>query len=247
MTPSTRQVVVISGGSRGLGQALVGDFRARGHIVATFSRTCTPFIQGLARGDPAAASFLWEEIDATDHERVKNFVLAVADRFGHIDVLINNAALGVDGLLTLMRPDEINRAVAVNLEGAAYLIQACSRVMLAQESGSIISISSIHALRGHRGVSVYSATKAALDGLTRSLARELGPKGVRVNSVAPGYFPSGMVGSLTEEQCQRIVRRTPLGRLAAAEDIVGAVRFLAGVESRFITGQTLAVDGGYTC
>jgi 3-oxoacyl-[acyl-carrier protein] reductase len=190
---------------------------------------------------------VWEQIDATDHERIKQFILNVARRFGRIDVLINNAAVAVDGLLTLMRPEDIHRAVAINLEGAIHLIQAGARVMLAQKSGSIISISSVNALRGHAGVSVYSAAKAALDGLTRSLARELGPQGIRINSVAPGYFSGGMADALSEEQSQRIIRRTPLGRLATLEDVVGVVCFLAGVESQFITGQTLVVDGGLTC
>ncbi|HWY85264.1 MAG TPA: SDR family oxidoreductase [Gemmataceae bacterium] len=247
MTPTDRQVVMIGGGSRGLGQALVADFLGRGHVVATFSRSSTPFIQGLQADRSLAPSLVWEEIDATDHEHIKHFVLAVARRFGHLDVLVNNAAIGMEGLLATMRPEDIHRAIGVNLEGPVHLIQACARVMLAQKSGSIISISSVNALRGHRGVAVYSATKAALDGLTRSLARELGPGGIRVNSVAPGFFPSAMAASLSEEQSQRIVRRTPLGRLATPEDVVGAVRFLAGAESRFITGHTLVVDGGFTC
>jgi 3-oxoacyl-[acyl-carrier protein] reductase len=240
-----RPVAVISGGSRGLGQALAADFLKRGYDVATFSRKATSFIENSQREHPS--SFYWEEIDGADAERVKRFVLAVAQRHGRIDVLVNNAAIGADGLLTLMRFEEIHRAVAVNLEGAISLIHACARVMLAQERGSIVNISSVNAVRGHSGVSVYSATKAALDGLTRSLARELGPQGIRVNSVAPGYFESDMVSSLTDEQRQRIARRTPLGRLATPQDIVAAVRFLTDDDACFITGQTLVVDGGLTC
>jgi 3-oxoacyl-[acyl-carrier protein] reductase len=248
MESGTRQVVVIGGGSRGLGQALVADFLRDGHIVATFSRTPTSFIEGLQRRDvPGATRFFWEPVDGTDHEWVKQFILEVARRLGQIDVLVNNAAIGADGLLTLMSDEEIHRTLALNLEGSIHLIRAAARIMLARGGGSIISISSVNALRGHRGVSVYSATKAALDGLIRSLARELGPAGIRVNSVAPGYFESDMVRDLTEEQRQRIVRRTPLGRLASPDDVVRVVRFLAGPEARFITGQTLVVDGGFTC
>src|SRR5437660_7850287 len=106
-SPSTPKVVVIGGGSRGLGQALVGDFLARGHIVATFSRMRTPFIQDLQQKIPSGESFFWEQLDSTDHERVKQFVLTVARRYGHIDVLINNAAVGIDGLLALTRSAEI--------------------------------------------------------------------------------------------------------------------------------------------
>jgi 3-oxoacyl-[acyl-carrier protein] reductase len=146
-----------------------------------------------------------------------------------------------------MRPEEIHRQIAVNLEAAVSLTQACARVMLAQERGNIISISSVNALRGHAGAALYSGTKAALDGLTRSLARELGPRGIRVNSVAPGYFESEMTRNFTTEQRSAIVRRTPLGRLVTVSDVVAVVRFLAGPESALITGQTLVVDGGLTC
>jgi len=127
------------------------------------------------------------------------------------------------------------------------LARVCSRFMLRQGSGCIINISSVHAVRGHSGVAVYSATKAALDGLTRSLARELGPRQIRVNSVAPGYFDSGMTLDIPKEEKQRIARRTPLGRLARISEVASAIHFLASDQASFITGQTLVVDGGITC
>jgi 3-oxoacyl-[acyl-carrier protein] reductase len=247
MNDDKTHVVVVSGGSRGLGQAIVADFHARGYIVATFSRSPTPFTEGLLRNDPEGSTWFWEQIDGTDCERVQQFVLKVARRYGRIDVLVNNAAAAGASVLALMRPEEIHRQIAVNLEAPVTLTQSCARVMLAQESGNIISISSVNALRGHAGVSLYGATKAALDGLTRNLARELGPRGIRVNSLAPGYFKSDMTRSLTDEQQRMIVRRTPLGRLATVADIVAVVRFLAGPESAMMTGQTLVVDGGLTC
>jgi 3-oxoacyl-[acyl-carrier protein] reductase len=119
--------------------------------------------------------------------------------------------------------------------------------MLRQAAGCIVNISSVNAIRGHDGVSVYSATKAALDGFTRSLARELGPRNIRVNSVAPGYFESEMVSGLEPAQKDRIARRTPLRRLARIEEIAAVVYFLASDQASFITGQTLVVDGGITC
>jgi len=135
----------------------------------------------------------------------------------------------------------------VNLTTALVLTQACSRLMLRQGAGCIINISSVHAVRGHSGVAVYSATKAALDGFTRSLARELGPRQIRVNSVAPGYFDSEMTEGMPNEQKQRICRRTPLRRLARIDEVASAVHFLASDQASFITGQTLVVDGGISC
>ncbi len=171
----------------------------------------------------------------------------VLDRFGRIDVLVNNAGQGVEGVLPTMRVSEIVEAVDVNLTATLVLCQTCSRVMLRQGAGCVINISSINALRGQGGVAIYSATKAALDGLTRSLARELGSRNIRVNSVAPGYFESDMVKGLSEERKSRIERRTPLGRLARVEEVANAIYFLASDQASFITGQTIVVDGGLTC
>ena len=242
-----RQVVLVSGGSRGLGQSLAADLLRRGHRVATFSRSLTPFLEERRQADPAEESFCWRALDGSDGEGVQGFVRDLARRYGRIDAVVNNAALGTSGVLATMRPGDIQRLLAVNLEGVLLLTRAVTRVMLQQGRGAILNISSVNALRGHAGVAVYSATKAALDGLTRSLARELGPRGIRVNSVAPGYFESDMAADLSAEQKERIARRTPLGRMGTVEDIVGAIRFLLSAEAAFITGQTLVVDGGITC
>jgi 3-oxoacyl-[acyl-carrier protein] reductase len=171
----------------------------------------------------------------------------VARRFGRIDVLVNNMAMGTDGLLTLLPESDIHHQIALNPECTVFLNRACLKAMFAQRSGSIVNVSSVNALRGYAGVSVYSATKAALIGLTTSLAVETGPAGVRVNCAAPGYFESAMTGGLTAEQRARIVRRTPLKRLGTVDDVVGLVRFLVSTDAAFITGQVIAVDGGWTC
>jgi len=245
--PRTRKVALVSGGSRGLGAALVAGFLQRSYGVATMSRATTKFIANTKGDRRNGKHFYWTALDGRDHEALRSFVGEVADRFGRIDVLVNNAGLATEGVLPTMRPHDIVDVVEVNLTAALVLSQVCSRVMLRQGSGCIINISSINAIRGHPGVAVYSATKAALDGMTRSLARELGPRNIRVNSVAPGYFESDMVKNMPEEQKQRIARRTPLGRLARIEDVANAVHFLASDQASFITGQTLVVDGGITC
>jgi 3-oxoacyl-[acyl-carrier protein] reductase len=244
---SIKKVALVSGGSRGLGAELVGGFLNRRYRVATLSRAKTDFIDRMLRAQRRRINFHWGAVDGCDHDALHEFVADVVRRFGRIDVLVNNAGIATEGVLPTMRVRDIVQAVDVNLTAALVLSQVCSRVMLRQGSGCIVNISSVNAVRGRSGVAVYSATKAALDGLTRSLARELGPRNIRVNSVAPGYFESDMVKDMTEENKQRIARRTPLGRLARIEDVANAVQFLASDQASFITGQTIVVDGGITC
>lgn len=242
-----RPVALISGGSRGLGADLVELLSKDGYVVATYSRSASPFIDQMLKSDPESRSFHWESIDSMDFDAVAKFARKVAKRYGRIDALVNNAAALTEGLLPLMKPDDIHRLIAVNLESTILLTRAVSRVMIHQQSGSIVNISSLNGIRGFRGVSVYGATKAGLDGFTRSLARELGAAGIRVNSVAPGYFDSDMTSGLTKAHEETIKKRTPLARLGKARDVAAVVQFFLSESAAFVTGQTIVVDGGLTC
>ena len=242
-----RPVVLISGGSRGLGAGIARKCLDAGYAVATFSRSPTPFIETEQQRDPHGELFYWAPVDNRDDAALAGFVADVSDRYGAIGALINNAAAGRFGSFPLMRVSEIDESITVNLRSNVLLARLCTPAMVARGGGSILNISSVNAVRDSAGVAVYSATKAALDGFTRALARELGPGNVRVNSLAPGYFDSDMVAGLTERQRRSIVRQTPLGRLGTISEVAEVVLFLLSPAAAFMTGQTIVIDGGLTC
>lgn len=244
MSETTRKVAIVSGGSKGLGLYLCKALLEDGHAVATFSRSRTPELESLLAAAPAHT--WWQPVDITHPAQLSDFVTQVKNRLGRVSCLVNSAGMGNEGLLTLMKADDISRMIQVNLDGAIRLAQACVKQMLVGGGGTIVNVSSVVGVRGFKGVAAYSATKAALDGFTRSLATEVGPSGIRVNAVAPGFMETEMTSGLTEVQKARIVRQTPLSRLGTVEDVADVVRFLLSPQSRFITGQTIVVDGGLT-
>jgi 3-oxoacyl-[acyl-carrier protein] reductase len=243
---STTRTVVVTGGSRGLGAGIVQAYLDAGEQVATCARARTDRIEKW-ESDPATRDrFLFREVDLADREQTSGFVADALAQFGSIEVLVNNAGIARDGILGLASDDDIDAVVDLNIKGTLHLTRLVSRRMLARERGHIVNISSIVGLSGYRGLAVYSATKAALDGMTRALSRELGSRGIVVNSVAPGYLRTEMSHGLDEAQLGQIVRRTPAGRLGEPADIARVVLFLTDPVNDYLTGQVIVVDGGLT-
>lgn len=249
--PSRAATSIVSGGSRGLGLAVVERLLERGDRVATFSRSGSDRLAAIVRSCPDRIH--QGLFDVADSDAVRRFVVDVVKRFGRIDHCIASAAVAREGVLAILSDDAIDSMLSVNLRGTIVLVRECVRQMLvnpvdeaaaAAGDPSVVVVSSVVAARGSPGLTVYAATKAGLEGFARSLARELGPRGIRVNAVAPGFLETELSATLAAEDRARIVRRTPLGRLGMPADVVGAIDFLTGPGSGFITGQVVTVDGG---
>ncbi|HHQ6628042.1 TPA: SDR family NAD(P)-dependent oxidoreductase [Serratia fonticola] len=246
MSEIPAQVAIVSGGSRGLGRAIVENLISEGWTVATFSRHHNEFIEKYQKTYPG--QFYWHELDIINPGKLSLFVESVVVHFGAIHLLINNGAILHQGLFLSIPIEIIDEIVNINLLGPIKLTRACVRIMTQQKvCGNIINISSVGAIRGYRGTAVYPATKAGLDGFMRSLARELGPLNIRVNSIVPGLFDSVLSANVSDINRNKITKRTPLGKYADLVDILGAVSFLISPLSKFITGQSIIVDGGLTC
>jgi 3-oxoacyl-[acyl-carrier protein] reductase len=241
------RVVVITGGSRGLGAGIVSAYLEQGDCVATCARSSTDLVEQWEKDPALADRFLFRTADLSKTEDSNALVKATLDKWGRVDILVNNAGVANDGVLALYGDDEIDTVIDLNLKGTLALTRQVVRRMLArQQRGYIVNITSIVGLAGYRGLAVYSATKAGLDGMTRALARELGAKGIIVNSVAPGYLRTEMTHGMTEDNLLQITRRTPVGRLGEPADIARVVLFLTDPANTYITGQVVVADGGLT-
>jgi 3-oxoacyl-[acyl-carrier protein] reductase len=235
-------VAVVTGGSRGIGRAIAEALAEGGAQVAVVARN--------AAGAEAAAAelpggpHLGIGCDVSDANAVAEMVRATEEALGPIGVLVNNAGITRDNLLLRMKEEDWDAVLDVNLKAAFHTVKAVTKGMMRRRDGVILNVTSVVGLMGNAGQVNYAASKAGLVGLTKSVARELAPRGVRCNAVAPGYIRTDMTADLGESQTEALQANIPLQRLGEPEDIAGVVRFLAGPSARYITGQVLAVDGG---
>lgn len=241
------RVALVTGASRGIGAAVATRLAAEGARVAiNYAGRAEAAADVVARIEAAGGQAVALQGDVSDSGSCAALVSAVIEQFGALDVLVNNAGITRDGLLVRMSDEDWQRVIDTNLSGAFYLTRAAAKVMMKARSGSIINMASVVGITGNAGQVNYAAAKAGLIGLTKSVARELASRSVRVNAVAPGFIETDMTGALSDATREAIASTIAMNRFGAPEDIAAAVAFLASDDASYITGQVLAVDGGMT-
>jgi 3-oxoacyl-[acyl-carrier protein] reductase len=240
--------IVVTGGSRGLGLGIARKLTTVGYSVIVIARQESEQLASVMREVELSrrGSLHFRPFDLGDIADIPDFVRGLRKEFGAIYGLVNNAALGTGGVLATMHDTQIERMVRLNTVSPLTLTKYVMRSMMANSDGRIVNVASIVGFTGYSGLSVYSATKASIVGFTRSLAREVGPLGITVNAVAPGFVDTEMTRGLGEQQREQIVRRCALRRLADIVDVANAVEFLLDDKARNITGTVVTVDAGST-
>ena len=236
------KVAFITGARRGIGRAIALRYAQAGADCILLARSApeelAEEIRGLGRRALALA------VDVSDGDAVDAAVKQSISEFGKIDILVNNAGINDDGLLIRMKLEQWRRVLDVNLTGAFHCTKAVVRPMLKNDAGRVINISSVIGQMGNAGQANYAASKAGLIGFTKSIAKELGSRGITVNAIAPGFITTDMTAEMSEEARAQLLQNIPLGALGEAEDVAEAALFLASDAARYITGQVLNVDGG---
>lgn len=238
------KVAIITGGAGGIGFAAAETFAREGAKVAIAdfdSELGNAKASELQNKEYDVAFF---QVDVSDRESVNNMVQNVLDHFGTIDVLVNNAGITRDAMLSKMAVEDFQKVLDVNLSGVFHCSQAVLPTLAAKGSGRIINTSSVSGVYGNIGQTNYAATKAGVVGMTKTWAKELGRKGITVNAVAPGFIETGMTAKVPEKVLEQMKQVVPLGHLGKPEDIANAYLFLASDEAKYVNGTTLHVDGG---
>ncbi len=240
------KTAIVTGASRGIGRAIAMDLAHHGAAVALVGRDRNALEETAAacRAVRDAGKCLIIAGDVVNPAAVQSFVAQTLEAFGRVDIAVANAGQSRDSLIVRLKPESLDHLLAVNLKSAFYLCSAVAKPMMKQRAGSIVLMSSIVGLMGNAGQAAYAASKAGLLGLTKSLAKELGSRNIRVNAVAPGLIETAMTEKMPDAAREYLLKQTALGRAGKPEDVSGVVRFLCSDAAGYITGQTLVVDGG---
>ena len=243
----TGKTALVTGSSRGIGAAIARRLALDGAaVVVNYSGSEAAADAVVAQIEGAGGSAIALRADVTDRASADALFEATVAQFGGLDIVVNNAGITRDGLIVRMSDDDWTDVIATNLTGVFNVTRAVTRHLMKQRSGSIINVTSVVGLVGNAGQANYAASKAGVIGLTKSVAKELAPRGVRVNAVAPGFIETDMTASLSDAIGDAARKEIALGRFGSAEEIASVVAFLAGDEASYVTGQVLAVDGGMT-
>jgi 3-oxoacyl-[acyl-carrier protein] reductase len=240
------KVALVTGASRGIGRAIAVDLVKNGADAALAGRDRAALEETVAACTAARpdAKCIVLTGDVAEQSAVDGFVAQTVSSLGRVDFAIANAGASVDALMLRLKPDVLDQMLSVNLKSAFYLCGAVAKPMMKQRSGSIVLMSSIVGVMGNAGQAAYAAAKAGLLGLTKSLAKELGSRNIRVNAVAPGLIETAMTEKMPDEAREYLLKQAALGRPGKPEDVSGVVTFLCSEAAGYITGQTLVVDGG---
>ncbi len=239
------KVAIVTGGSRGIGRAIcVALARAGAKVVVNYSGNEEAAAETLRLVREAGSDGELARFDVADPQAVDQAISDVAKRHGRLDILVNNAGIALDQILLRIKPEEVERTMAVNVGGTLWCCKSAMRLMMRKRAGRIVNLSSVVGEAGNPGQAVYSASKAGIIGLTKSLAREYASRGVTVNVVAPGFIETDMTAGLPEKVKEEAIAQTPLGRIGKPEDIAAAVLYLASDEAGYVTGQVIRVNGG---
>ncbi|MEM9485985.1 MAG: 3-oxoacyl-[acyl-carrier-protein] reductase [Cyanobacteria bacterium P01_F01_bin.116] len=238
------QVAIITGSSRGIGKAAALALAAEGaSVVVNYARSSAAADEVVAEITGSGGSAIALQADVSQEDKVDGLIKATKDKFGRIDVLVNNAGITRDTLLLRMKPADWQAVIDLNLTGVFLCTRAVAKIMLKQRSGRIINISSVAGLMGNPGQANYSAAKAGVIGFTKTVAKEMAPRGVTVNAVAPGFIETDMTNELSNTE--EILKFIPLSRYGQVSEVAGLIRFLAAdPAAAYITGQVMNVDGG---
>lgn len=242
------KVALVTGATRGIGRAIALKFASEGADVAFTYRSQTEAAASLVSEIEALGGRVMAfQSDASDFDAAHRIVDEVKSAFGHIDILVNNAGITKDGLMMRMDEQQWDTVIDTNLKSAYNFIHACTPVMARQRSGSIINMTSVVGLSGNAGQCNYAASKAGLIGLAKSIAKEMGARGIRANCIAPGFIATDMTGALSEDIRKEWEKQIPLRRGGTPEDVAGVALFLASDMSAYVTGQVINCCGGMGC